>query len=140
MRAIFATLGGTLLGSGLGAFGLCAGTVGLDWLFFRGAVESGQYGWSFIVTFPLGAALGAVTGLALVLRWQGQAAAAGWLSLFAGVMGAVVMPSAWGPYPRPYLFAQFAPLLWAGGLAVAGYCVLRRVATQPTKGVGLRRR
>lgn len=100
----------------------------IDWLFFRQAVESGQYGWTMILTVPTGAVLGAITGLACGMRLLGQAKGSAAVSVAGGcLLGILLLDRSRGLGLLTFAAPYYLPLLWSGLLVATGLFRLKRI-------------
>lgn len=125
-----------LAGSIIGVIALSVLTFLFHRLFFRRALEDGQYGCVFLVSVPAGIVLGAITGVLVAYLAEGQIATAGRIARIGGgllmavflLLGLFVFSSTEKPSLRARLTATLfwfgLPLLWSGGLLATGFRLL----------------
>jgi hypothetical protein len=120
------------VGAWAGAFALSICTCFLHWVYCRNVFGDGQYAFVFFFTVPMGAILGALTGLVLAYLSQGQASVAGSVALRGGgILSALFlflgMFALSGTGKRTFwerlsaaAFWCGAALLWCGALVIFG--------------------
>jgi hypothetical protein len=125
----------SLAGAILGALGLSLLTYAFHWFFFNSTVTDGQYFFVFMVTFPVGALLGGLTGFVAASATAGHGLTAGRMALFSGaVLFAIFLWLGWTVFcgTNPSLqerlwstaFWFTLPLLWSALLVRGGLRIL----------------